>query len=38
MDYNKADVYGYQIVYDLEINGIGESGLNGGNNARSDFG
>ena len=38
MDYNKAEVYGYQIVYDLEINGIGESGLNGGHNARSDFG
>lgn len=38
MEYNKAEVYGYQIVYDLEINGIGESGLNGGHNARSDFG
>ena len=38
MEYNKAEVYGYEIVYDLEINGIGESGLNGGHNARSDFG
>lgn len=35
---NRANAYGYQIVYDLEVNGIGETGLNGGHNARSDFG
>lgn len=38
IEQRRAEVYGYQIVYDLEINGIGKSGLNGGQNARSDFG